>query len=134
MVCLRADIAQWIKTIRYSIPQPGTFWTKRCSLPPFDEKLNCVFDRKFFMQIIARDSSVVIEHWTVAAFRLHGESKTAQLESQFYRENMTVNYELLDVLPAPSKFLLKKYLQREEVYLQLFEVNQLSWVNIAWNG
>jgi len=120
----------WINSIFRSLAQPGTFWRYSPSLPEFDESLHCVFDRKFFLELIYRQSKIYYCDQVVAVFRLHDGSKTSNLEDRFFQENMRVNYELLTRLPEGEQLSVKRHLQFAE---DRHRVHQLKHLKMSWN-
>lgn len=111
---LSEEITEWLRRPMASIPQPSSFWRDTGSLPKFDEGLDCTFDRKFFMQLVARGSGINRSSAPIAAFRVHDESKTSRLSSQFRTENMKVNYEMLKEVDSSKRSQLRDDLQFRE--------------------
>lgn len=108
-------LEEWIRKFSLCFPQPGTFWIQKNSFPRFDETMECAFDRKFFMQLIAQNASIVRSKEKIAVFRIQPDSKTSQLADTFFEEDRAINYELLSHLPRSKAEQLRKHLQFQDL-------------------
>ncbi len=125
----------WIYQTDCSIGQPGAFWRRVKDLPSFDESLDYVFDREFFMQLAARNVKFVTSEEVVAAFRLHGDSKSFQYEERFYRENQLVNERYIAHLKSPDEQRqLRAHLRVQDVRRRFHRIENLSGENFATIG
>ncbi len=70
----------------YLAPQPGMFWKRPLLASGFDEKWNYVFDHELYVRLLL--SGHKCEHLSVpvAAYRLHGTSKTVAEPDRFDQE------------------------------------------------
>jgi hypothetical protein len=92
---IKDTLFEWITSVNSSISQPGTFWRRNTPIPSFDESFNCVFDRKFFMELMDRGATFHTLPNTLAAFRIHKGSKTETLSEVFFYENIALNRQML---------------------------------------
>jgi glycosyltransferase involved in cell wall biosynthesis len=74
------------------IPQPAAFWRRAVSeqVGAFDPTLHLALDHDFFIRASGA-FTVAYRPQTLAAFRLHGGSKTVAREEQHWRESLAVS-------------------------------------------
>ncbi|HEY0385530.1 MAG TPA: glycosyltransferase family 2 protein [Pyrinomonadaceae bacterium] len=70
----------------YLAPQPGMFWRRELVQPGFDEKWNYVFDHELYVRLLLAGHRCEHLDVPVAAYRLHGTSKTVAEPDGFDRE------------------------------------------------
>jgi len=122
---IKDNLFEWIISINSSISQPGTFWRNNSSLPPFDESLSCVFDRKFFMELMNRGAKFHTLPNTLAAFRSHDGSKTETLNEVFFYENIALNRQMLLNLSKPERSKALHVLELEESRFRLHSADEV---------
>jgi glycosyltransferase involved in cell wall biosynthesis len=70
----------------YLAPQPGMFWKRELVQKGFDEKWNYVFDHELYVRLLLAGHRCEHLSVPVAAYRLHGTSKTVAESGGFDRE------------------------------------------------
>jgi glycosyltransferase involved in cell wall biosynthesis len=70
----------------YLAPQPGMFWKRELVQSGFDEKWNYVFDHELYVRLLLAGHKCEYLPVPVAAYRLHGTSKTVAETDGFDRE------------------------------------------------
>lgn len=70
----------------YQAPQPGMFWKRELVQRGFDEKWNYVFDHELYVRLLLAGHNCEHLPVPVAAYRLHGTSKTVAESEGFDRE------------------------------------------------
>lgn len=70
----------------YQAPQPGMFWKRDLVQKGFDEKWNYVFDHELYVRLLLAGHKCEHLPVPVAAYRLHGTSKTVAESEQFDKE------------------------------------------------
>lgn len=98
---LERRLVDWFTT--NPIPQPGCFWDGRLT-EPLREDLRYVFDYDFWMKLrIRRGLSLKILSQSLAAYRLHDDSKTVSQWLLFDREFWLVRHDYREVLPLGDR-------------------------------
>ncbi len=82
--------------------QPGTFIPRPIweAVGPLDDKLRYVFDREWMCRALIAGGSVDYLHKPVAAFRLHGASKTVREATQWGNEQLKVTERYAKEIPV----------------------------------
>ncbi|MEI6429390.1 MAG: glycosyltransferase family 2 protein [Pseudanabaena sp. ELA607] len=127
---LRNSLLEWILTFNSSLPQPSVFWRNTKWLPMFDENLNLVFDRAFFMQFVIHKASMLIFEDDLAAFRYHDESKSYNLEKGFDRENFIVNFQMSEYLNNKEKSKALTFLRLTKLRQELHEITKRDFISV----
>ena len=70
----------------YLAPQPGMFWKRELVQGGFDEKWNYVFDHELYVRLLLAGHRCELLPVPVAAYRLHGTSKTVAEADGFDKE------------------------------------------------
>jgi glycosyltransferase involved in cell wall biosynthesis len=70
----------------YLAPQPGMFWKRELVKSGFDEKWNYVFDHELYVRLLLDGHKCEHLDVPVAAYRLHGTSKTVAEPDRFDSE------------------------------------------------
>jgi glycosyltransferase involved in cell wall biosynthesis len=70
----------------YKAPQPGMFWRRRLLEGGFDERFKYCFDHELYVRLLLEGRRCAHLRLPVAAYRLHGESKTVAENEGFERE------------------------------------------------
>lgn len=70
----------------YQAPQPGMFWKRELVKTGFDEKWNYVFDHELYVRLLLAGHKCEHLPVPVAAYRLHGTSKTVAESDGFDKE------------------------------------------------
>jgi glycosyltransferase involved in cell wall biosynthesis len=85
------DVQRWIHRGEF-VPQPAAFWRREVigSVGLFDEGLHYALDYDFFVRVALAFPAAHIPH-PLAAFRLHGASKTTSGEERHWQESMQVS-------------------------------------------
>ena len=91
------------------ISQAGAFWSADLhrEAGPFREDLNCAMDYEFWMRFrfVQKIKPLFIDR-LVAVYRLHAQSKTVALTSEFIKESMPVREEYKQYLTALQRVRL----------------------------
>jgi glycosyltransferase involved in cell wall biosynthesis len=70
----------------YTAPQPGHFWRKDLLRGGFEERWNYVFDHELYVRLLLKGHRCDHLSLPVAAYRLHGQSKTVAETERFDEE------------------------------------------------
>lgn len=70
----------------YTAPQPGMFWKREILSEGFDERWRYCFDHELYVRLLLAGHKCEHLPVTLAAYRLHGTSKTVAEGDQFDRE------------------------------------------------
>jgi glycosyltransferase involved in cell wall biosynthesis len=123
---IKDTLFEWITSVNSSISQPGTFWRRNTPIPSFDESFNCVFDRKFFMELMDRGATFHTLPNTLAAFRIHKGSKTETLSEVFFYENIALNRQMLLKLNKAERDKALHLLEVAESRFKLHSASELQ--------
>jgi glycosyltransferase involved in cell wall biosynthesis len=124
------NLFEWILSSNSSISQPGSFWRRSVSPPAFDESLRCVFDRKFFMELMDRGAIFHTLPDVLTAFRIHESSKTETLQKTFFLENIALNKQMLLGLDDPEQDIALRKIEFEEARFKLHSATKLKTKDI----
>ena len=124
------ELIHWVAR-RVSVHQPGTFWAAALykEIKGFDENYKCAFDRKFFMEIIARGYMPQVLGRVGAYFRVHQASKTGlELErspdgSIFVEEFIRISHEFMPRLRDEEQVAVRQYFRQQTMSRILRSIN-----------
>jgi len=132
------DNDQWFWFFANPVHQPGAFWHKRLfeRFGGFKETLRYVFDYDMFMRFrfYGGFSPVPIPS-TVAAFRLHGDSKTISEGHLFEEEFASVRREIMQSLSSAERRAARKrvrWLCADYLQARALQSNTAGRVPEAW--
>lgn len=89
----------------FDLPQPGVFWRRSLhdTLGPLDESLHYCMDFEFWLRLVAAGHRPHVIDRTLAAYRLHSDSKTCAMASGFLREHILVERRYRQHLTWPQR-------------------------------
>lgn len=94
-------------TARRMIPQPACFWRKQLAeaVGPFDATMHFTMDHDYWVRAVADGFQPVYVEKPLAAFRLHGESKSVSQNEKFTADRIRVLDKLYGSKSLSAKFL-----------------------------
>lgn len=125
-----ATLEGWIDRPGSETPQPGSVWRRDTRWGNFDESYQCVFDRKFFIDIWKSGGRLIEMDEIQAYFRMHPSSKTRSLASVFRSEARRLNESLMTGFDPSTVRQIRRRLARREALDRLNAVEEFSFTDI----
>ena len=117
------NLDHFLQPFGSTFAQPASFWTRESynKVNGFDESLNFIFDREFFLKLALRGTRPCFISKVVARYREHPNTKTRQT-IRFYEESIPVVLKYAEAcgLADRSKKALLKQIKNEIGYFNTF--------------